>query len=144
MAKGTGGGGSRVFPLLVLLALLGGGGAWNYQRNLAAEEAMPRPYKGYSDSDLEAMSGAYTQEIEQYTKRWEQARGRRMQASTQGLVGDAAQEFERVQGHTSEVRALKRDLAERQVTLDKIAEELDYRRSLGKGWQLHLRRLTTF
>lgn len=143
MGKGSGGG-SRALPLLVLLALLGGAGAWNYQRNLAVEEALPRPYKGYSDADLEAMTAAYEQEIEQYTKRWERASGQRMQASTRGLVGDAAQEFERVQGHSSEVRALKRDLAERQVTLDQIREELGYRGSLGKGWQLHLRRLTTF
>lgn len=136
--------GGRVLLLLVLLALLAGAGAWNYQRNLAVEEAMPRPYKGYSDSDLEAMAAAYDQEIEQYSSRWESARDQRFDARERGLVGERAREFERVQDRTRRIRDLKRELADRQATLEQIQEEIDYRRSLGRGWQRHWRRLTTF
>jgi len=131
-----------VLGVLVLLLVLGGAGAWNYQRNLAAEEALPRPWKGYASEDLEALQGAYGQEIEQYSKKWDAARRQRVQARDRDLVGDAAQEFERVQGQAQRVRELGRELAEREAALEEIQEELRLRKQLGSGWKLHWRRLT--
>ena len=135
--------GSQVLLLLVLLAILGGAGAWNYNRNLAEEEALPRPWKGYSDSDLEAIAGAYRQEIEQYSKQYEQASGRRVASGDNALVGDAAREFARVQKETSTLKRVRRELADREVVLGQLEEEIAYRASLGKGFQLHWQRLTS-
>ena len=44
--------------LLVAVVALAGAGAWNYQRNLAAEKqrAAARPLHGYSTSDLQALA----------------------------------------------------------------------------------------
>lgn len=134
--------GRTLLLVLVLLVLLGGAGAWNYNRNLAAEEAVPRPWKGYSDADLQAMADAYRQEVEQYSKRWDAARGQRAQVRDRDLVGDAAREFERVQEQGRHVRELKGAMAERQVVLQEIREEIRLREKLGAGWVLHWRRLT--
>lgn len=138
-----GGAGRQLLLVLVLLALVGGAGAWNYDRNLKAEEALPRPWKGYSDADLQSMADAYRQEVEQYSKRWNTARGERTQARDRGLVGDAAREFERVQERGRRVRELKSEMAERQVALEEIQEEMGLREKLGAGWELHWRRLTS-
>jgi len=139
---GTGGSGRTVLGVLVLLLVLGGAGAWNYQRNLAAEEALPRPWKEYATEDLRALKEAYAQEIDQYSKEWDAARRQRVQARDRGLVGDAAREFERVQGQAERVRELGRELAEREAALEEIEEEIRLRQELGSGWKLHWRRLT--
>jgi len=131
-----------VLGVVVLLVVIGGAGAWNYQRNLAAEEALPRPWKGYAIEDIQALKEAYTEEIEQYSKQWDAARRQRVQARDRDLVGDAAREFERVQGQAQRVRELGRELAEREATLEEIEEEIRLRKQLGSGWKLHWRRLT--
>ena len=45
--------------LVVLLAILCGYGAWNYQRSVAAERKQPRPYASYSDTQLDQLLAAY-------------------------------------------------------------------------------------
>ena len=45
--------------LIFLLVVLVGGGTWNYQRNTELEDAKPRPYRAYSDADLEQLRVAY-------------------------------------------------------------------------------------
>lgn len=135
------GAGRTLMLLLVLVGLVGGAGAWNYNRNLGEEEALPRPWKGYSEADLQALADAYRTEIEQYSSRWDRARTRRVQARDGGHLDDRAREFERAQAHGQRVRELKGALAERQVSLEQIEEELALRRSLGTGLQLHLNRL---
>ena len=42
--------------LIFLLVLLVGVSTWNYQRNVAIEEAKPRPYRSYSDAELEQLA----------------------------------------------------------------------------------------
>jgi hypothetical protein len=51
--------------LLLVLLVLCGGGAWNYRRNLLAEQAerASRPLAGYATADLEALADAYQDEI---------------------------------------------------------------------------------
>jgi hypothetical protein len=141
MASEGGKGGTRLL-LLVLLGALAGGGAWNYQRNLKQEESIPRPWKGYETAELQALAQAYRQEIEQYSGQWESARGERRQAADGGGVGDRAKEFDRVQSHGQAVRGLKTQLADREVVLGQIDEELRLRSGMAKGLALHLRRLT--
>jgi len=140
--ESRGSSGRALLGALVLLLVLGGAGAWNYRRNLAAEEALPRPWESYASADLEAMKKAYRQEIESYSKAWEAARRQRVEVRDRDLVGDAAREFDRVQDRTRRVRELRRELAERQAALEEIEEELRLRGELGVGWKLHWQRLT--
>ena len=56
--------------LLVLLLILAVGGAYNYQRNVKKEEQQLRPYRGYSDSDLQALLEAYRTDADQLAKRY--------------------------------------------------------------------------
>ena len=90
---GKGKGGSQVGLLLVLLAILGGVGAWNYQRNLEAEAAEPRPYASYSDEQLVQLAAAYGGQVDQLEGRYEKASGRRTSAAGGKLLGDAVDEF---------------------------------------------------
>jgi hypothetical protein len=56
----------QVSGMLVLVLLgLCAGGAWNYGRNLQAEQVdrAARPLSGYATGDLEALADAYQQEI---------------------------------------------------------------------------------
>jgi hypothetical protein len=139
-----GGAGKQLALLVVLLAILGGAGYWNYQRNLAAEEQVPRPFKGYAEADLDSMAEAYRQEVEQYSKQWEAARAQRTSASGRGHLDDRAREFDRIYDHGREVRSLKSKLADRQVVLGQIEEELRLRRGEGDRRKVFLRRLLTF
>ena len=50
--------GSGIWAVLVLLLVLAGAGAWNYQRNLAVEEAVYRPFRTHTDEDLAQLAGA--------------------------------------------------------------------------------------
>ena len=45
----------RALIALVILLLIASGGGYNYWKNYQREEAVPRPYRGYSDADLEAL-----------------------------------------------------------------------------------------
>ncbi len=140
---GSGGAGKTLLLLLVLLAIVGGAGAWNYQRNLEKEATIPRPWRGYSDADLHSMAEAYRSEVKQYSKAWEQARTQRASAAGTGHVDDRAREFDRVYAQGRKVRDLKSGLAEREVVLAELDEEQRLRAAEADRWALHLRRLTT-
>ncbi len=133
----------KILPLLVLLALLGGAGAWNYNRNLSTEEEVYRPFKSYAEADLGARMEAYRSEIDQREQAWKAAAGQRSSASGNGHIDDRAREFERIQATGSRVRALKRELAERQATLVELQAEASFRESERDALKLFIRRLTT-
>jgi hypothetical protein len=119
----SGGGGGKAIVLLVLLAALGGYGTWNYQRNVAAEKAAPRPFASYSDADIAALVQAYEQEIEVYQQRWEKASGQSVSVRDSGHTDQRVREFERVQGIARQKRALSSELAKRQVALGQLSAE---------------------
>ena len=133
-----------LLSLLVLLALVGGAGAWNYDRNLKKESQVPRPWKSYSDADLATMAAGYEREIARGEKAWEQARTQRTSASGRGHVDDRAREFDRIYAHGKAVRDLKGRLAEHQVALEEIRTEMALRQRDGDAMQVHLRRLLTY
>lgn len=128
--------------LFILVALVVGGGGWNYQRNVAREDSEPRPFRGYDDAGLELMADAYRQEIAQQAKRWESVRDVRTDSGTTGLVGAGAEQFEAVQRASSRTRGVKRELAERQATLKQIERETQLRRAESQRLQQFWRRLT--
>jgi hypothetical protein len=141
---GERGTGRTLLLLLVLLGGLGGAGAWNYQRNLAKEQSVPRPWRAYEEEDLQAMAKAYRGEIERHEKAWQAARGVRPELGRSELLGERTADFEAVQEASSRTRALQREVLDRQVALEQIERELALRAGEKDAMALHLRRLTTF
>jgi hypothetical protein len=139
-------GGTQVAVLLLVLGGLAGGGAWNYKRNLDAERAAEaaRPLSGYSTADLEALAGAYRQEIEAYRARYESRRGQRAEARDRAFLDDQVREFEKVQQAATRARAAGGDVAEREAALRDVEAELALRGPASGEWEIHLRRLTSF
>ena len=94
MARSQGGGG-KTFALLLLLALGAGAGGWNYQRNVEAENEKPRPYKAYSDEQLEQLYAAYGGQVETLSGRYDAGSGQRSRSDKVQLLGDAVEQFHR-------------------------------------------------
>jgi hypothetical protein len=133
-------------PIVVILLALVVAGAWNYRRNLAAEEAerAQRPLAGYTTADLEALAGAYRAEVATLTGRYEAARGARVGTAERSFFGDQIDEYERVRRRSGRNREAGAQLGESEAALRDVEEELRRRASLGAAWQVHLRRLTSF
>jgi len=127
---------SRLLPLAVLLAILGGAGAWNYQRALEAEAATPRPYRGFATVDLESLAGAYELELEALRRRAAGAPATRTAAGS-----DRFGEFERVQRESRAVRSLAREISEREIALAAIERERSQRVRESDRLGLFLRRV---
>lgn len=143
MASEKGGRGALI-PLLVLLLLLGGGGAWNYRRNLERESQEDRPLRGYAEADLEKLLAAYEQEQARATRRAGATRRAQPKAVPGQLVGEAAREFERVQRASRRVRDASGDLAETELMVERINQELERRNQERDRMALFIRRVTTF
>lgn len=139
-------GGSGTGTLLLIFLLIGGGlGAFNYQRNLAAEDqqAGARPFQGYSDEALEELAEAYGERADilerKYKASLQKVGGVREQ---DGLIAEKVAEFERVQKIGNSVRVATSEVADAEARLRQIRDEQTWRRNQG-AWTLHLKRLTT-
>ena len=131
--------------LLALLGLLGGVGYRNYTNAVAQEDRIPRPYRAYSDADLDQLEAAHRSQVKQLKQQWDAARGVRVDAGDGGVtVGDRARDFERAQAHGRDVRDLKSQMAESEVALDKVREERRLRASEKDKLKLFVRRVTAF
>lgn len=133
--------------LLGVLALAAiAGGAWNYRRNLALEEASraQRPLGGYDTTDLEALADAYRGEIARRSAQWDGARGQRATARDRAYFDEQVREFEQVQRAASRTRAAGSALAEQEAALRDVEQELARRGSAPSDWRLHWQRLTGF
>ena len=131
--------------LLLLTVLLGGAGAYNYQRNLEAEKAQegPRRLEVYSDSDLAALADAYRMEIEQFEQLVEASLQRKADVRGGGRLSQRVSDFERVQANSGQQRALRGDLIDRQVKLAEIQKEQSLRMPAADPFALHIKRLLT-
>jgi hypothetical protein len=132
----------RTFLLTLLLALLCGLGAWNYQRNVEAEEAVPRPYRSYSEAQLEQLIAASRVSLESLAARYEKVSGRSIEARDRGFVGDQIKEFERVQSMSRSVRALGYEISESEGLLREL--EAEKGRRGGGALSLFLRRVFSY
>jgi len=142
MATEKGGRGALI-PLLALLLLLGGAGAWNYRHNLERESHEDRPLRGYAEADLEKLLSAYEQEAKRAASRAGATR-RAKPGETQGqLVGESVREFERVQRASRRVRDAHGDVAEVELMVERITQELRHRDQERDPMAIFLRRLTT-
>ena len=143
MGSGNGGRGALV-PLLVLFALLVGGGAWNYHRNLERESREDRPMRGYAEADLKKLLAAYEQEQARLARRaGATPRAQVVQPAAGQLVGENVRDFERVQRQSRRVRDANGDLAESELMVKQIERELQYRDQERDPMALLIRRVTT-
>lgn len=140
MARRKKSGGSHTLLLLLVLALLCGYGAWNYQRNLEAEAVMPRPYKGYSDAQLDQLLTAYKGQVEALNERYDAAAGRRAGVRDARLLGEAVDEFQRVQRNSRVIRELGSQASQEQASVEAIQQEKAMRARVGSGVTAFLRR----
>ncbi len=134
---------SRLLPLLVLLSLLGGAGAWNFRLNVEAEQAVPRPYRVYSDADLLALEGAYRSELDALTAQQGSDPGR-VRARDRGFGAAQVAEFERVHRASRAARNAGYARAEREIELGKIEEERRLRAEMGSDLKRFLHRVFGF
>jgi hypothetical protein len=132
----------RVVQLLALLAVVGAGGWWNYQRNLAKEAAEPRPFRGYAEADLVSLSEAYETEIETSARRYAAAKSSAAPAAKGQLFGEQVKDFERASARGRAIRDAGGDLSEREAALADVRTELARRRE--DKTRVFLRRLLTF
>ena len=142
MATENGGRGALI-PLLVVLLVLGGGGAWNYHRNLERESHEDRPLRGYAEADLEKLLSAYEQEAKQASSRAGATRRAKPRGMQGQLIGESVHEFERVQRASRRVRDANGDVAEVELMVERISQELRHRDQERDPTAIFLRRLTT-
>jgi len=142
MASETGGRGALI-PLLVVLLLLGGGGAWNYSRNLARESQEDRPMRGYAEADLEKLLAAYQKEQDRAARRAGSTQRASAKIASGQLVGETVHEFERVQRASRRVRDANGDLAETELMIERIQQELARRDGERDPTAVFIRRLTS-
>ena len=135
--------GSSVVPLLILLAILVGAGAWNYQRNAALEDNAYRPFRGYTDEAIKQLIDAYEGEHERTSKRFEAAAGRQVEVEGKAYFGDQVREFERVQRISKNKRGLRDEIAESQTSLKLLKEESSRRARERQKLKLFFERLLT-
>jgi hypothetical protein len=127
--------------LILLLALLCGAGAWNYRRNLEAEAKVPRPYRSYTEAQLDQLITASRASLEGLVARYERASGNSIQARDAGFAGDQIKEFERVQSASRSVRALGYEVSEAEGLLREL--EAEKRRRSDSALMLILHRVVT-
>jgi hypothetical protein len=129
--------------LLLLFAVAIGIAGWNYHRNLEAERAELRPYRGYAEADLDALVEAYSAHSEASEARWEATSERRAAVREKAYLDEKVAEFERVQAVARGTRETRQRWAEAQATLSEIEKEKRRRAAERDAWRVHLRRLTT-
>jgi hypothetical protein len=128
--------------LLVLLLGIAGGGAYNYHRNWQAEQAAPRPFRGYGDAELQALIQAYEQEFEVLASRRPSAPPAD-EIPGGALLGERVEAFERARAAGEAHRQQLGERAQREAALRELTKERALRAELGAGMVLHLRRLLT-
>jgi hypothetical protein len=132
----------RRFLLRLLLVLLCGVGAWNYRRNVEAEAAVPRPYRSYSEAQLDQLIAASRASLDGLVARYEKVSGHSIQARDQAFAGDQIKEFERVQSVSRSVRGLGYEISESEGLLRELEAEKGRRGDSAVG--LFLRRVLAY
>jgi len=128
--------------LTLLLALLCGVGAWNYRRNVEAEAAVPRPYRSYSQAQLDQLIAASRASLDDMVAHYEKVSGHSIQARDQAFAGDQIKEFERVQSASRSVRRLGYEISESEGLLREL--EAEKRRRGDSAVGLLLRRVFAY
>jgi len=136
---------SRTGQTLILLAILCAAGGWNYHRNAEIENAEVRPYRGYSDEELQQLIAAYREQVDvQMAHYRKNANTSPVQVQGGGLLDEQIDEFERVQrlGQKRKERAYK--VTDNQILVEQLAKERLARERDRPIYKMIFRRLTTF
>jgi hypothetical protein len=127
--------------LLVLLGLFAGAGYWNYQRNVALEQQVVRPFRTLSDGDLALLLAATEAEVEGLSAAHAAARGR----TSSGSAGPGRwAEFERVQRKGRQERELGYRVSEHEASIAEMRKEVELRASAGSEMSVLLRRIFVY
>jgi hypothetical protein len=134
----------RPMVALMLLAGMVGLGAWNFHRNVAVEKQEPRPFRTYSDSEVEALITAYEEDIASFTRKWEKVTGEKVNVQNFTHRDSRIREFERVQKIGRQTREMTGELAKRHVALGELHEEQAKRVQERRVVLIFLKRLFTY
>lgn len=129
--------------LLAVMVALGAAGGWNYHRNLTAEAQTPRPYRAYTDADLEALVGAYEAEVASLSGRYDAAKSVRGESRNEQHFDSKVREFERVQGISRRSREAGAKLSVSEAELEGLRAEQAQRERDADPFRVLLRRLFT-
>ena len=136
---------TRVGQTLILLVILGAAGGWNYHRNTLIDNAVLRPYRNYSDEELQQLISAYRSEVEVQMDRYRSdPAAKTMAVRDAGLLGDQIEEFERVQRVSKQRQERAYRVTENQILAEQLAKEQVARERDRPIYKLIFRRLTTF
>ena len=132
--------------LLLLVLLVGLGGAWNYRRNEPLDEELAfRPYAGVSDEDLQALLDAHQERVlhmaQDFTGGGPDTSMRHLAPSDfRGKI----KQFERFQQDHERWRQGRREMLSEQTMVDAVEHERSIRRrGLHQPWGRIMRRVTT-
>ena len=141
----AGGSDVRAGQALVLLVILCAAGGWNYHRNTVIDDAVPRPYRGYSNEELNQMASAYQAEVEVQMVRYRKsAAANKVAVQDGGLLEDRIDEFERVQRRSKQRQARAYQVTENQILVEQLAQEQVTRELNRPIYKMIFRRLTSF
>ncbi len=135
--------GAKGGPLLISLLILCGALGWNYTRNANAESVESRPYRSYSDTELEQLKSAQESEAKRRDAIYRKG-VRKVTVRDRSLLGDRVDEFERVRSISAQQRALVNDVAESQASIALIETEQAVREKNRPIYKMILRRTFTF
>jgi hypothetical protein len=135
----------RAGQIVILLAILCAAGGWNYHRNAVIDAAVPRPYRGYSDEELNQLASAYQVEVEVQMERYRNsAAANKVVVQDGGLLDDRIDEFERVQNLSKKRRERAYQVTENQILVEQLAQEQVARERNRPVYKMIFRRLTSF
>jgi hypothetical protein len=141
----AGGSDVRAGQILILLVILCAAGGWNYHRNAVIDDAVPRPYGGYSDEELNQLASAYQVEVEVQMERYRNsAASNKVVVRDGGLLDDRIDEFERVQRLSKKRRERAYRVTENQILVEQLAQEQVARERNRPVYKMIFRRLTSF
>ena len=141
----AGGSDARAGQVVILLVILCAAGGWNYHRNAVIDDAVPRPYRGYSDEELNQLASAYQAEVEVQMERYRNsAASNRVVVRDGGLLDDRIDEFERVQRHSKQRQERAYQVTENQILAEQLAQEQVTREMNRPIYKMIFRRLTAF
>ena len=141
----AGGSDTRVGQTLILLVILCAAGGWNYHRNAVIEDSAPRPYRTYSDEELDQLVSAYRDEVEVQMARYRNSKASaNVAVRDAGLLEERIGEFERVQHLSKKRKESAYQVTENQILVEQLAQEQVTRERDRPIYKMILRRVTSF
>jgi hypothetical protein len=141
----AGGSDVRMGQTVILLVILCAAGGWNYHRNTLIDDAVPRPYRGYSDEELNQLISAYQDEVEVQMARYRKSSAaKQVTVQDGGLLEERIDEFERVQRLGEQRKERAYQVTDNQILVEQLAAEQLTRDRNRPIYKMIFRRVTTF